>query len=155
MLGMMMGMLPTKEARSKVHTTNTDGKSTHDAHEDDSETCGAPLDAGACFCSNLLDFVSLHDYNLHRAQLQRHRRRALPSHAHPCAHAHAASRTRTRRAALRRPAALSATHHLPVAQRVNACSSRAVDRCDFSIVNATSGARVAFGVSPRSAPTAS
>ena len=63
MLGMMMGMLPAKEAMSKVHTTNTDGKSTHDAHEDDSETCGAPLDAGACFCSNLLDFVSLHVSN--------------------------------------------------------------------------------------------
>ena len=63
MLGMMMGMLPAKEARSKVHPTNTDDKSTHDAHEDDSETCGAPLDAGACFCSNLLDFVSLHVSN--------------------------------------------------------------------------------------------
>ena len=58
-----MGMLSAKEAMSKVHTTITDGKSTHDAHEDDSETCGAPLDAGACFCSNLLDFVSLHVSN--------------------------------------------------------------------------------------------
>ena len=90
MLGMMMGMLPAKEAMNKVHTTNTDGKSTHDAHEDDSETCGAPLDAGACFCSNLLDFCQLARLHLHRAQLQSHRRRASPSHAHPCALAHAA-----------------------------------------------------------------
>ena len=87
MLGMMMGMLPAKEAMSKVHTTITDGKSTHDAHEDDSETCGAPLDAGACFCSNLLDFVNLHKRS------SRDSRRASPSHAHPCARAHTALRS--------------------------------------------------------------
>ena len=87
MLSMLMGMLPAKEAMGMLHTTNTDGKSTHDAHEDGSETCGAPLDAGACFCSNLLDFVNLHKRS------SRDSRRASPSHAHPCARAHTALRS--------------------------------------------------------------
>ena len=119
MLGMMMGMLPAKEAMSKVHTTNTDGKSTHDAHEDDSETCGAPLDAGACFCSNLLDFVSLHD-----SICIEHSCRATEDAPRP--RTRTPARSHTPRSAA--PLCCPFRHHLPVAQRVNACSSRAVDR---------------------------
>ena len=128
MLSMLMGMLPAKEAMGMLHTTNTDGKSTHDAHEDDSETCGAPLDAGACFCSNLLDFVSLHDsiYIEHScrdtedAPCPRTRTPAR-SHTPPRARVHAAQRC----AALLPPPACGSTRQRVLESRCGQVLSRA------------------------------